>query len=267
MARNSRLSKSRRSKSRPAKMGRTWTQDDVLAYNIKIVYQDLTTFFGVTDLPPPDVEGDAVTAQDHATATDSGVRTMLIHMRKVIDPDPDPHNRYYKTISFVIPLFNVIRYDDVIRRKSTVLGPGLRYLASQGRPPVVDICISDDSGAIILVVKVDRPSRGFDPEPRLISDSIAAFHNDNIRRVKHLGTNPLASKVMPGIVMHGTIPTFYKIPVTPELVRAVESSERPEQETVVYAYHPEVPRPEEGMKPLDNRYIILSCFEAFKQFM
>ncbi|KAI0285415.1 hypothetical protein BGY98DRAFT_945822 [Russula aff. rugulosa BPL654] len=83
-------------------------------------------------------------------------------------------------------------------------------------------------------------------------------------RVKRLGTNPLISKVMPGIVMDGTMPTFYKIPITPELVTAVESGECPEQETIVYAYRPEVPRPEEGMKPLDNRHIILPCFESFQ---
>ena len=67
--------------------------------------------------------------------------------------------------------------------------------------------------------------------------------------------------------MDGSMPTFYKIPVTPELVRAVESGERPEEETVVHAYRPEVPRPEEGMRPLDNRPIILSCFEAFRQLL
>jgi hypothetical protein len=124
-----------------------------------------------------------------------------------------------------------------------------------------------DVTAMLLVVKVDRQSRGFDPEPRLISDTIAAFHNDNIMRVNRLGKDPLISKVMPGVVMNGTMPTFYKIPVTPELVRAVESGERPEEETVVHAYRPEVPSPEEGMKPLDNRYIILSCFEAFRKFL
>jgi hypothetical protein len=53
---------------------------------------------------------------------------------------------------------------------------------------------------------------------------------------------------MSGIVMDGSMPTFYKILVTPELVSAVESGERPEQETVVHAYCPEVPRPEEGIR-------------------
>jgi hypothetical protein len=69
---NPRSSKSRasRTKSRPAKIGRKWTQDDLLAYNIKVVYQDLETFFGVKDLPPPNVHNDAITARDVAAAKD-----------------------------------------------------------------------------------------------------------------------------------------------------------------------------------------------------
>lgn len=86
-------------------------------------------------------------------------------------------------------------------------------------------------------------------------------------RTTRLGTNPLASKVMPGIIMDGAMPMFYKIPVMPELVGAVESGPRPGQETIVHAYRPEVLRPEEVMRPLDNRHTILLCFEAFRRFL
>jgi hypothetical protein len=188
---------------------------------------------------------------------------MLLH----INFATEPVNRESGTIDFVTQLLRVVRYENMAQKRFAMMRWRLQYIASQGKPPQMDICIVEDFNPILLVVKVDRHSRGFDPEPRLISDAIAAFHNDNIMRVKRLGTNPLTSKVMPGIVVDGTMPTFYKIPITPELVRAVESGERPEQETVVHAYHPEVPRPEEGIKPLDNRYIILSCFEAFRQFL
>jgi hypothetical protein len=176
-------------------------------------------------------------------------------------------NRESGTIDFVTHLFNVVRYPDANQYRYLMIKPSLRYLASPGKPPQVDVCIRDRTKAIILVVKVDIHLRGSDPEARLISEAIAAFHNDNIRRVKHLGTDPLTSKVMPGIVMDGTMPTFYKIPITTELVTSVESGDRPEQDTIVYTYRPEVPRPEEGMRPLENRSIILSCFEAFRQFL
>jgi hypothetical protein len=188
---------------------------------------------------------------------------MLFHVNRVADPD----NIESGTIDFVIQLLNVICYANATQMRFMIMRTKLLCMESQGRPPQVDVCIMDETDAVLFVVKVDRPSRGFDPEPRLISDTIAAFRNDDMRRVKHLGTNALGSKVTPGIVMDGSMPTFYKIPITPELVGAVESGEHPEQETVVHAYRPGVPRPEEGMRPLDNRYIILSCFEAFRQFV
>ena len=67
----------------------------------------------------------------------------------------------------------------------------------------------------LSVVKVDGRdghSRGSNPEPRLISQAIiAAFHNDNNMRVKLLGTYLLTSKVVPGIVMGGDMPSFTRI--------------------------------------------------------
>lgn len=111
---------------------------------------------------------------------------------------------------------------------------------------------------MLLVVKADSHFLGSDPEPRLISQAIAAFYNDNIMLARHLGTDPLTTKVVPGIIMDGTSPTFYKIPITARLITAVKSSERPEQDTIVQAHRPELLRPGEGMKPLDNHFIILS---------
>jgi hypothetical protein len=273
MARNSRSSKTRPSKSRPSKMGRKWTQDDFLAYKIKVVYQDLETFFGVTDLPLPNnienpgsLKRHPFSAQDFANAKEPGTSSILRYMNHITRAT-DPENRKSNTIALVRELLDLLYYTDVAQKREMMMWLKLQYLASQGKPPQVDICIMHEFTSILLVVKVDRQSRGFDPEPRLISDTIAVFHNDNIMRVKRLGTDPLISKVMPGIVMKGSMPTFYKILVTPELVKAVESGERPEEETIVHAYRPEVPSPEEGMKPLDNRYIILSCFEAFRKFL
>jgi hypothetical protein len=244
-------------------MGRKWTKDDVLAYKIKFVQQDLKTFFGVTDLPPPDVANDALTAMDLSTVTDDWSYFMLYQMDTLTE---DPNNIEPSTIDFVRELFNVLRYWSVApKKRSVIIRQKLRYLASQGSPPQLDICVVDHTKAISLVVKVDGHLRGSDPEARLISGAIAAFHNDNLMRVKRFGTDPLTSMVMRGIVVDGTMPTFYQIPITAELVTAIESGEQPEHETIVGVYRPEVPRPEEGMKPLDNRSIIFSCYEALKQ--
>ncbi|KIM71985.1 hypothetical protein PILCRDRAFT_830035 [Piloderma croceum F 1598] len=78
-------------------------------------------------------------------------------------------------------------------------------------------------------------------------------------------------EVMAGIMMTGTSPTFLKILVTLELIKAIQRGEYPATLTIVAMHHPNVPRPvrrhSEGMCPVDNRHCILSCFEAFRQFV
>lgn len=101
-------------------------------------------------------------------------------------------------------------------------------------------------------------------EPRLVAQAIAAFSVNNTIRVR-AGLPALEEGVILGITMKGTPPTFYKIRVTAAFAYAVEEGQYPPQETVVYAHHPELPRPQqfnEGMKSLDNRRIILSCFNS-----
>ena len=76
---------------------------------------------------------------------------------------------------------------------------------------------------------------------------------------------------MAGITMKGTAPIFYKILVTAALTGSVASRVYPQVATTVYAHVPNVLRLNhrwsKGMKPLDNRQVILSCYEAFRQFV
>jgi hypothetical protein len=69
--------------------------------------------------------------------------------------------------------------------------------------------------------------------------------------------------------MVGTSPSFFKIPVTEELTQCVELGQFPTTPTIVTGHLPDIPRPKlrfsEGMRPLDNRRVILQCYEAFKK--
>jgi hypothetical protein len=109
-----------------------------------------------------------------------------------------------------------------------------------------------------------------DPEPQLIADAIAAFDENNRRR-EQIGLPPISSKVFPAITFTGTAPTFYKIPVTEDLLLGIITAQYPAQETVVRKLIPPVLNIsrllEEGMEPLANRRVVLQCFEAFKQFI
>jgi hypothetical protein len=70
--------------------------------------------------------------------------------------------------------------------------------------------------------------------------------------------------------MTGTAPMFFQVPVTTELYQRVQRGEYPAILTTVLAHIPDIPRPEarlnEGMKPLDDRRVMLECYEAFKKF-
>jgi hypothetical protein len=104
-----------------------------------------------------------------------------------------------------------------------------------------------------------------------MADAITAFQANNTRRARVLGEEVIDAKVMPGITLVGSSPTFYKIPVTKQLSQAVELGQFPVTQTIVYAHLPAVSCParrlSEGMKPLDNRRHILACYEAFRQFV
>lgn len=81
----------------------------------------------------------------------------------------------------------------------------------------------------------------------------------------------LGLQVIPGIIMVGTAPIFFKVPVTEELSDCVRHGKYPATPTVVACHFPDIPRPDcrfdEGMKPLDNRLPILKCYEAFRKFV
>jgi hypothetical protein len=76
---------------------------------------------------------------------------------------------------------------------------------------------------------------------------------------------------MPGFVLVGSSPTFFKMPITEDLAQCVESGKFPLDKTTVTGHIPVIPCPSrrliEGMVPLDNRRAILKCYESFKKFV
>lgn len=117
---------------------------------------------------------------------------------------------------------------------------------------------------------VQRQHSSDDPEPQLIAGAIAAYYQNNFRRTR-VGLPALPAILMPGIIMVGTAPIFYHIPVSPQFLEALITSTYPKEETVVLRFVPPVANkvtyPSEGMRPLANRHIVLQCFEAFKGSM
>ncbi|KAJ7854176.1 hypothetical protein B0H14DRAFT_2756886 [Mycena olivaceomarginata] len=193
---------------RSAKSGSDWTENDLHAYHIRVVYQDATTFFQIPGpgLPAPTVQHPAVlTLAGPAAATEPGVYQFL---------------RESAVNDFAVLLLQELGYLPVGRvirtRKDIPL-----VICGENRHAKTDVCIIDDGGILLLVQEDKRHAVAGNPVPQLVAEAIAAFHSNNVTREQTFGLPPLPSKVVPGITMKGTSPIFFKVPVSQELVMAV----------------------------------------------
>lgn len=250
---------------RSAKSGNEWSNADLRAYNITIETQDFGTFFGqpVPVLQPSELL--ALQNADEATTPENyrALRFMQLAMDRV------PNEESWVS-PFTEKLLIALEYENLV--KSVMPMQDMPFFnCGQSRNATSDVCIMNMSEILMVFQEDKRHMDDGDSDPQLIAEAIAAFQFNNYKRTRVLNEPATTSKVIAGLTMVGTAPTFFKIPVTQDLVTAVELGEYPTAPTVVAMHVPQIPRPScrvaEGMEPLDNRKIIFACFEAFKQFV
>ena len=249
---------------RLARSGGDWTSNELVAYRIAIQEQDQAQFFGG---PLPEYAGPPgfIEHEDRVQGLD-GPSLALI---KRLDLATKTFEGQESSVDdFAAELLRVMGYerDDTVvcTRKSIRL-----HMCGEIVFAKTDVCLMDISSDILLLVQEDKthinPS---DPEAQLMAEAIAAFQENNATRVNERFLEPLTMQVILGITMVGTFPRFYKIQVTADLDRSVRFGQYPETQTVVYRHTPRVPRRRsDGMRPLDNRKLVLRCYEAFKKFV
>ncbi|KAF9053180.1 hypothetical protein BJ165DRAFT_1523902 [Panaeolus papilionaceus] len=249
---------------RLAKLGGDWKFNELLAYHIVVQEQDQAEFFGG---PLPEYAG-PVGFIEHENRV-QGLDTPSLALMKRLDLAMRLKEGEESAVDdFAAELLRVMGYEGdetVVRtRKSLQLQMCGEVLFAK-----TDVCLMDASSEILLLVQEDKthinPS---DPEAQLIAEAIAAFQENNAKRVNDRFLEPLEMQVIPGITMDGTFPRFYKIKVTADLDQCVRLGQYPEAQTIVYRHTPRVPRRRsDGMRPLDNRKLVLRCYEAFKKFV
>ncbi|KAF8572717.1 hypothetical protein K439DRAFT_1377692, partial [Ramaria rubella] len=134
-----------------------------------------------------------------------------------------------------------------------------------------NLCIIDtDQWGIILLIEEDKCLSNVEACAQLVTEAIACFsYNNKCRQCAQLPE--LSRMVIPGVTLVRMSPNFFKIPVTRDLKYAVCHGVAPKEKTIIPIHRPGVPRPghfnEEGMYPLNNHWVILQCYKAFKKIL
>jgi hypothetical protein len=177
---------------RSAKSGNEWTDNELEAYNIEIIFQDASAFFGETPLPPPTVSQEVLTALTADDAVDDTVYNLLTQLDLAMMPSEPEESA---VDDFAVALFHSLGY--LHRPRAVRTRKELRFnICGENKYAKPAVCIIDrNTSDIILIVQEDKRLGGdINPHAQLITEAIATFQNNNARR-RSVGLEALDSKV------------------------------------------------------------------------
>ncbi|KAG6809751.1 hypothetical protein H0H92_014866 [Tricholoma furcatifolium] len=130
----------------------------------------------------------------------------------------------------------------------------------------LQVCLFHQHSLILLLAC--RPYYDWEREAVkeiFITQAIAACRHNNAKRTEK-GLKPLDAMIFPCISIYDLKPTFYLIPVTAELSRAVAHGESPSTTTTIYKG--DIPMPTgakwRSMDDPTYRQFALACFKKFR---
>jgi hypothetical protein len=249
---------------RNAKSASDWTSNELDAYRVIVEEQDPAVFFGAGELLEPNCPRDFLTCRVRSANTDEATDDLLWRMEEAMrgtDPGEGAVDEFASRLLSALGFTSRAVHSSIRRRAELQMGGEVKSAEA-------DVCLIHDS-AILLLVQEDKAS-GRPPrraEGQLVAEAIAARQFNVAGGVVNGGS----TMVVPAIVMEGTYPVFYKVPVSAELDVSVRSLSYPGETTHVARCSPRLPRPafqySEGMGPLDNRLVILGYYEAFRRYV
>ncbi|KAH9018551.1 hypothetical protein EDB84DRAFT_1626222 [Lactarius hengduanensis] len=213
--------------NRSAKSSRDWIRYDLKAFNIQIQLEDKTTFFGDPNLPLPVIDEEILTTLKGKDML-SDHNAELIHL---LDRAKLPVTGGSAVDDFTVELLRRLGYVKRNRVAHTQMDIPL-YICQEQKHAKTLICLLDHlTNDICLLIQEDELRSPLETLPQLIAEAIAAVDFNNRLRI------------MPGIIQTGTMPTFYKIPVTTDLMRNVWFGTYPSEPTIVSVHIPDLPSP------------------------
>ena len=246
--------------------GNEWTYGDLERYRITVDYLDYDTFFTSISAPPASrIHSDFLTCLDaeDAISGDESAYTFIQYLANAMSP---PLGDESTVNDFIVNLLRTLGFAP--KKKFPLRTCGEMRFAQ------ADVCILDGTDPLLLIQEDhSRVDPLTDPIPPLIAAAIAAFDVAASHRAKYQLPVRSSSDIL-GITFCGSWPTFFKIPSPENLANRVAHDDVDNPDLFfasVSAHSPRVSRPlkrlEEGMKPLDNRLLLLSALMRFKRMM
>ncbi|KAF8217823.1 hypothetical protein K438DRAFT_1952684 [Mycena galopus ATCC 62051] len=246
-----------------------WTATELRALKIVVETLDPVSFFG-SPLPAPTVDPILLNNVERPPGQIS--KDHRLFFRYLEDATngflsgPAPESAVSDFAAFLLEMMDYDEPECVVHRRQEIAFTMCGHKVD-ARP---DVVIMNDQNYILLLQEDKCRLSSHDAESQLISGAVAAYCAYN-RHCHSVGLPSVARRVFAGIVMSRSAFTFYKIPISFELVTAISRGDYPANTTVVSKFIPPVPNPAkynaQGMVPLENRRIIFQCLAAFKQFV
>ena len=249
-----------------------WTEADLVAggySSLPVIYQDELSFFGTTPTPSLALSSDFLACLDAEDALDGDKEAyeLLQYLDATTMRTPGEESPVNDFVVALLRALNFAPKGAMIRTQKD-----LPFRTRHGVQHVkADVCILEGTNPL-LIIQEDKSHLDpfYNTFVRLIATAVASFGVDASYRTQY-DIEARRNDTIHGIIMNGSWPTFYKIPNSRTVVNQIEAWGSGSWTYQIQVYRPSVQRPlqreREGMKPLDNRKIILSSFLRFKYSM
>lgn len=216
-----------------AKPGNLWFTSDLKAFNITVETQSARAFFS-QDLPDTCQNVDPEFLNINITAGREDVNNNTYALLKYLELASHLNLGQKSAIhGFTQALLCMLGFEERSFIQRSHFDIPLHICGDLGQRAPTNICLLHRSSTYLLIVRgVSIEYNGEDLEASIIAAAIAAFQMNNFSR-SQLGIERKDEMSIPCIVMVGTRPMFYVIPVTQQLSQAVETGEYPRDRTVV----------------------------------
>ncbi|EFJ14584.1 hypothetical protein SELMODRAFT_445933 [Selaginella moellendorffii] len=261
--------------------GSDWDDGVLRSFNIKVTKESsFRDFFGVNmpvEFSNPDVaELVSLDLQEYAFGKLklSSIRSRYVKslVKRVFAVTRTHQHEESAVDDMSLTLLELFQYDndDTAVRSRTILD---LFMSRGKKQAIPDVVVERLDTAVKMLVQEDKNYdgnlKGHHPEAQLIAEAIAAYQeNSRLYERLSMGEYP-DQQIIPGIVMLGTCPTFYLIPLTKALAEAVRQGEQPSFDTAVRKYAlPMLPATvSDTMLFKSHCFHIAQCLEAFKRFV